>query len=410
MSSTDGQISGLPPTHTFVLGDAGSHVFNNVAFKTEGSQTVTATDSVSSSITGTSPAINVLAGPATSLKIVDPPPSGVAGAKLRIVIDTNDPYGNLDRSFHGQVTVGLASGSAGTLTGTLTQTVSSGVATFNDLADTTSGSITLNAACGGLTTGETGDATFSIDPAGADHFTVIVSFPSPDVAGTVGSVTGTAYDPYGNLESSGPNQYLGTIDLSGTDSQISGLPPTYTFTIGDAGSHTFTGVALKTAGNQTITAVDSVASTITGTGDPIDVVPAPASQMVITSPPLTLAAGSRGPVTVQLQDPYGNLGARSSSDQTIGLDTTNSAGAFYTTSSGGTAVTEVTIPVGQSADTFYYADIKTGTPRVTASDAPLGSAPSQQETINPGAAVPGQNVMSSTWKATGLRTGLRRIR
>src|SRR3974390_778922 len=43
------------------------------------------------------------------------------------------------------------------------------------------------------------------------------------------------------------------------------LPLTYAFTAADAGSHTFTnGVTLMTAGNQTITATVTVASSITG--------------------------------------------------------------------------------------------------------------------------------------------------
>ena len=387
LSSTDSQISGLPPTYTFVALDAGSHIFTGVALETKGNQTITATDSVTSSITGTSPVIDVSPARASGLVIVNRPPSGVAGSKLSTVtVHANDPYGNLDTSFDGQVTIGLASGSAGTLTGTLTQTASAGVATFNDLVDTTSGSITLTAASGTLTTGATGGATLPIDPASTNHFTVTVSFASPDVAGTAGSVTVAAYDTYGNLESSGPNQYLGTVDLSSTDSQISGLPANYPFTVGDAGSHTFNNVALKTAGNRTITATDSATSTITGTSATVNVVPAPASQMAITSAPLTLAAGSRGSITVQLEDPYDNLGATSSADQAIGLSTTSSAGAFYAGPSGGNAITSVTIPAGQSSATFDYADTRAGTPTVTATDAALGSAPTQQETIDPAAA------------------------
>ena len=134
------------------------------------------------------------------------------------------------------------------------------------------------------------------------------SFASPDVAGTAGTVTVTAKDQYGNTAGSGPNQYKGTVDLTSTDGQASGLPASYPFTAGDAGSHTFTNVVLKTAGSQTITATDSVTSTITGTSPAVDVVAAAASQVAITSAPLTLVAGDRGPVTVQLEDAYGNPG------------------------------------------------------------------------------------------------------
>ena len=91
------------------------------------------------------------------------------------------------------------------------------------------------------------------------------SFASPDVAGTPGTVTVTANDPYGNPAGSGPDQYEGTVDLSSSDGQVTGLPSSYAFTAADAGSHTFADVILETAGSQTITATDSVTSTITGT-------------------------------------------------------------------------------------------------------------------------------------------------
>ena len=73
------------------------------------------------------------------------------------------------------------------------------------------------------------------------------------------------------------------MDLTSTDGQVTGLPSSYTFTAADAGSHTFADVVLETAGNQTITATDSVTSTITGTAT-VDVVPAAASQAAIAGP------------------------------------------------------------------------------------------------------------------------------
>ena len=55
---------------------------------------------------------------------------------------------------------------------------------------------------------------------------------------------------------SGPNQYEGTVNLTRHRRHATGLPSSYPFTTGDAGSHTFQNVALKTAGSQTITATD----------------------------------------------------------------------------------------------------------------------------------------------------------
>ena len=70
---TDGQESGLPASYTFTPADAGSHTFTDVVLVTLGSQTFTATDSVTSSITGTSAAIKVVAAKASALAIVTRP-------------------------------------------------------------------------------------------------------------------------------------------------------------------------------------------------------------------------------------------------------------------------------------------------------------------------------------------------
>ena len=77
---------------------------------------------------------------AASKVIVNRPPSGViAGIKFGLTIHANDDYGNLDTSYGGPVTVALASGSSGTLSGTTTMMATAGVADFTDLVDTVSG-------------------------------------------------------------------------------------------------------------------------------------------------------------------------------------------------------------------------------------------------------------------------------
>ena len=90
---------------------------------------------------------------------------------------------------------------------------------------------------------------------------VTTSFANPDVAGTLGTVTVTAKDLYGNTAGSGLNDYQGTVKLTSTDAtagRIAGEPrcsPRLT-----AGSYTFEQVVEKTAGSQTITAFDSISS------------------------------------------------------------------------------------------------------------------------------------------------------
>ena len=70
----------------------------------------------------------------------------------------------------------------------------------------------------------------------------------------------TAQDAYGNTATG----YRGTVQLSSSDGAAA-LPASYTFVAGDSGAHSFTsGVTLKTAGSQTVTAADTASGTIHG--------------------------------------------------------------------------------------------------------------------------------------------------
>ena len=110
----------------------------------------------------------------------------------------------------------------------------------------------------------------------------VTGFPTTDTAGTAGNVTVTAYDAYGNVATG----YTGTVLLSSTDPHAV-LPSSLTFTAGDAGKLSFT-ATLDTAGTQSITATDSVTSSIAGTESGIAVQAAAAKTLAITgSPPAT---------------------------------------------------------------------------------------------------------------------------
>ena len=93
----------------------------------------------------------VKAAPATGVVVKRPPSGVVAGIKFGVTVNANDPYGNLDTTYDGPVTVALASGSSGNLSGTTTMMASSGVADFTDLVDTVSGPLSLDVTSGTLT-------------------------------------------------------------------------------------------------------------------------------------------------------------------------------------------------------------------------------------------------------------------
>ncbi len=153
----------------------------------------------------------------------------------------------------------------------------------------------------------------------------------------------TVQDAYGNTASG----YAGTVRFESTDHQANagaGLPSSYTFTTGagkDNGVHTFS-ATLKTAGAQSITAMDAVTGTIAGTTADILVSPAAANRLVFGMQPSDTTAGAaiNPAVTVIVQDAYQNVVTTDSSTVTLTLtDGTFEGGSNTTTAtaSGGVA-------------------------------------------------------------------------
>jgi hypothetical protein len=92
-SSSDPQAA-LLGDYKFTAADAGLHAFTKwVALKTAGSQTLTATDAVTASITGTETGITVSAAGASKLAVVGPA-SATAGNAFSLTVTAQDAYGN----------------------------------------------------------------------------------------------------------------------------------------------------------------------------------------------------------------------------------------------------------------------------------------------------------------------------
>ena len=124
-----------------------------------------------------------------------------------------------------------------------------------------------------------GASNFTVNPGAATH--LAITAPSSATGGHAISFTITAYDADGNVAFG----YTGTVQFNSTDPGAS-LPAPATLT---AGAGTFS-ATLVTAGSQTITGTDSVASTITGTSNSITV---------------TITGGGTGPLvshTIQISN------------------------------------------------------------------------------------------------------------
>ena len=100
-SSSDVQ-AGLPGNFTFTAGDDGTYTFP-VTLKTAGSQSITATDTTTSAITGTVSGIVVSPASASKFVLSGLSTSQTAGVAATLTVTAEDPYGNVATGYTGTV-------------------------------------------------------------------------------------------------------------------------------------------------------------------------------------------------------------------------------------------------------------------------------------------------------------------
>ena len=233
-TSSDGQAS-LPANGTIMPEDQGTLTFT-ATLETAGTQSITATDTNTSSITGTELGISVRAAAATSLTITGFPASETAGAAEYFTVAAFDVYGNLATGYLGTVTFSSSDAQAVLPASYTFTTGDDGKHTFSATLKT-AGTQTLEAT-DTTTSSVAGTESDIVVQAGAAQSLKVTDFPTTDTAGDVGRLTITAYDAYGNVATG----YTGTVSLFSSDPRAV-LPPSYAFTPADAGTHGFSGGA-----------------------------------------------------------------------------------------------------------------------------------------------------------------------
>ena len=292
-TSSDRQAT-LPGAYTFLNGDAGVHTFTaGATLKTAGRQTVTASDGT---ISGGEADIKVAPAAASQL-LITAPVTTTAGGTLGITVAAGDAYDNIVPDYAGTISFSSSDGQAGLPADYTFLPGDAGVHTFaGSVVLETAGGQTVEAGDGFIT----GSAAVVVSPSAASKLTIF-GFPSPTTAGANDSFTVAVQDAYGNTAKS----FDGTVSFTSSDGHAS-LPANYTFLPTDAGVHTFTsGVALQTAGSQTVTAS---AGAITGSAT-VEVSPAAASKLIVSGFSSPATAGVTGSVTVRAEDAYGNIAA-----------------------------------------------------------------------------------------------------
>ena len=254
-TSTDGQAS-LLGDYTFTNADAGVYTFTNgVILRTAGSQTVAASDTVTSSISG-SAAVTVSPAAASTMTVAGFPSPTTAGVAGSFTVTLKDPYGNIASGYMGTIHFTSTDGKA-VLPANYTFTAAdAGRHTFSATLKTAgTQSLTVTDT---TTAGLTGtDGGIMVKPAAASQF--IITGPSSVSAGVPFSLTLTVEDAYGNVVTG----YTGTIHFTSTDKTAT-LPKNYTFTAADKGVHAFSGLVLRKKGTQKITLTDTLNSSLMG--------------------------------------------------------------------------------------------------------------------------------------------------
>ena len=252
-TSSDWQ-AGLPSDYAFTVADGGVHIFS-ATLKTAGTQSLTATDTVTNSITGNS-AVTVSPATASTMLVSGFPSPITAGAAGNFTVTLKDSYGNIASGYTGTVHFTSSDGKASLPANYSFTAADAGVHTFSAILKTAgTQSLTATDTTAASLTGTDGGIT--VKPAAASKF--LIGAPASVHSGVAFSLTVTVQDAYGNVVTG----YTGTVHFTSTDNKAT-LPANYTFTASDKGVHTFTGLVLRKRGTQKITLTDTLNSSLTG--------------------------------------------------------------------------------------------------------------------------------------------------
>jgi hypothetical protein len=242
-----------------------------------------------------------------------PPAASTAGVAFDFTVTARDSSNNVATGYRGTVHFTSTDGQA-TLPGDYTfQAADKGVHTFQATLRTAgSQAITVQ----DLLAGSLPDsAVVDLAPAAADHFLVAPGLSATE-AGSPFDISVTVQDQFNNTVTG----YSGTVTFSSADPYGANLPPDYTLSGADDGTHTFVlGATLYTAGAWDITATDKSIG-ISGSAG-VTVAPAAASQFRVMAPNLAVSNSSFD-ITVIVLDPYGNVDTNYQG--TISFSTTDS--------------------------------------------------------------------------------------
>ncbi|KFE66749.1 hypothetical protein DB31_8963 [Hyalangium minutum] len=321
ITSSDPQAV-LPSSVTFTGG-----VANNVpvTFVTTGTQTVTATDTTASAITG-SASTSVTTAAAVAFT-VQPAATTVAGVSITPAIKVSlvDAAGNPVTTGSNQITLSLGNNPGGaTLSGTTRVAAVNGVATFSNVSINKAGAgYTLVASSSGLNSGTS--TAFQITAAAAAKLAFLTQ-PSATVAGEniTPAVQVAIVDAFGNTTTStatvtaalGANPAGGTLGGTTTATAVNGVA-------------TFNALSITKVGTGYTLAV-SAPSLGSGTSNAFDITAAAPYRVTITQQPSNTIAGAAitPAVRATVYDRHGNVATQATTPVTLSIGNNPAGGAL----------------------------------------------------------------------------------
>jgi len=255
----------LPANYTFLVGDAGVHVFTDeLHFTAGGWFQLDCTDTVDSAITG-SASVRVV----TETLVIDHfTVEGITDMwefnYSDVTVTAWNQYGTAFTDYDGTVTFSTNATGAYALPADYTFVPATDLGVHVFAAEV----MFEEAGVYGVTVEDTvvsaaTDTQTDIVIGGMPVATTlsIESAPSSIILDLAFSLTVTVYDQYGSVFA----DYAGTVTFGSTDGAAT-LPADYTFDVGDAGTHDFTDeFGLATAGDQDVTATDAADAALTDT-------------------------------------------------------------------------------------------------------------------------------------------------
>ena len=350
-TKTDGGAGSAVPANSTLVNGTGSF---SATLVTAGNQTITATDQANNLITGTSN--NILVNPATATHFaVNAPSTATAGSAFNFTVTAQDQFNNTDTAYAGTVVFSSSDGAA-VVPGN--SSLVNGVGTFSATLKT-AGNQTITATDQGNSSITGTSKNILVSAAAATHFAV--SAPSTATAGIAFNFTVTAQDQFNNTATG----YGGQVHFTKTDGGAGSAVPSNSTLVNGVGTFSAT---LVTAGNQTITATDTVNNSITGTSNNILVSPGQVTHFSVNAPG-TAQAGVAFNFTVTAQDQFNNT-------------VTGYGGQVKFSSSDGGAVLPAQSPLVNGVGTFSATLNTAGNQTITPTDSVNGSITGTSNTIN----------------------------